>query len=125
MAESKNDKMPGVSAAAVTKGRAGVFNSAGKIAEAGANAKPDGIIGRTTTAADEATYLEWGLVNITSSEAITAGAELTTAAAGKFEQSDAAASEWVAGHALQTAATAADESIPALIYPPGGGYVKA
>lgn len=124
MADFTMTPIPGVAGATVTKGRAGKFDSNGKIVHCGANEKPDGIVTRSA-ASGEPTALTWGIVKITASEAITAGAELTTAAAGKFEQSDAAVSEWVAGKALQTAASADGDEIPAFIYPPGGGYVKS
>lgn len=121
MADSKITPFTGQSAAAVTKGLSGKFDSAAKIAIGGANEKIHGIITQTV-GSGEATGLAWGIQTVTASEAIAAGAEISPAASGKFESSDS--TDWVQGQAL-TAASGDGVTFQALIYPPGGGYVKA
>lgn len=122
MSNRAHDIFTGQTAAAVVKGNAGVIDSSGKIAVAGANAKIDGIVTRSAGSGD-ASGLAWGKLTVVASEAIAAGAEITSAAAGQFEASDAAVSEWVAGKAI-TAASGAGVEFEAWIYPPSG-YVKA
>lgn len=115
------DPLTGQAGEALTKGRSGKFNSSNKIVTGGANEKIDGII-RDSVGSGEGAALVWGKVRVTASEAVTAGAEISPAASGKFEASDA--TDWVAGKAL-TAASGDGVEFDALIYPPGGGYVKA
>jgi hypothetical protein len=122
MADHIVHTLPGQAAEAVTKGLFGKFDDAGKIELCGAGTKADGVITRTVGAGG-ATGLAWGIINITASEAISAEGEVTTAAAGKGQAS--ASTEWVSARALQTAATADGDSIPALVFGPGGGYIKA
>lgn len=123
MSERSHEIFTGQTAAAVVKGNGGVIDSTGKIAVSGANAKIDGIVTRSA-GSGEGSGLAWGRLTVVASEAITAGAELTSAASGQFEASDAAVSEWVCGKAI-TAASGAGVEFTAWIYPPGGGYVKA
>lgn len=121
MADQKFVVFTGQAATAVTKGLGGRINSDGKIAISGANEKIDGIITQTV-GAGEATGLAWGIQTLTASEAVAAGAEISPAAAGRFESSDS--TDWVGGKSI-TAAAGDASTFQALIYPPGGGYVKA
>jgi hypothetical protein len=121
MADQKINTFTGQAAAALTAGLSGKIDSAGKIAVGGANEKIDGIITRSV-ASGEASGLSWGIQTVTASEAVSAGAEIAPAASGKFESADS--TDWVAGKAI-TAAAGDGSTFQALIYPPGGGYVKA
>ena len=105
---------PGQSAAALTAGLLGTWDSNNKIAlPSAAGAKVFGVISRTVSAASEATGLEFGICEVTAGEAIAAGDRISALATGKAQVANAG--DYVCGHAL-TAASGADVTFLAVIF---------